>query len=101
MGWARSSTSFSWRFSRLVAWCGDCGESFRYCGTWFPYLPHRAIARAHTRAVGGNALVSFNIQHTLFRETLKNQAYGLLSVSGDMVEGRLWTWRGFEYVSTF
>ena len=48
----------------------------------------QAIARAHTLAMGGNALVAFRIEHSLFRETIKNQAYGLLSVSGDVVEVR-------------
>lgn len=46
----------------------------------------QAIARAYTIAMGGNALLAFNIDYCSFKEPLKNQAYGLLSLSGDIVE---------------
>lgn len=46
----------------------------------------QAIARAHTVAMGGNALIAFRLEQTIIRETLKNQAYGMLSISGDVVQ---------------
>ena len=45
-----------------------------------------AVCRAHTLAFGGNAIVSFRIEQNQFQETLKNQGYGVLSVSGDVVD---------------
>ena len=48
----------------------------------------QAIARAHTIAMGGNALIAFRLEQTVLRESLKNQAYGMLSISGDVVQVR-------------
>ncbi|KAI9208468.1 uncharacterized protein BJ171DRAFT_207984 [Polychytrium aggregatum] len=45
-----------------------------------------SIARAHTAALGGNALVAFTIDQCLFSESIKNQGYALISISGDVVE---------------
>lgn len=47
-----------------------------------------AICRSHALSYGGNAIISFRIEHSHFDETLKNQAYGFLSVSGDVVDVR-------------
>ncbi len=44
-----------------------------------------AVVRAHVVARGGNALIGWRVECSLFRESLKNQAYGLVSVSGDVV----------------
>jgi uncharacterized protein YbjQ (UPF0145 family) len=46
----------------------------------------QAIVRSRAVSMGGNAVVAFCIENSLFRETLKNQAYGLVCVSGDVVE---------------
>ena len=48
----------------------------------------QAVARAHALAMGGNAVVAFRVERSYFRETLKNQAYALMSISGDVVEVR-------------
>jgi hypothetical protein len=48
----------------------------------------QAIARAHAVAMGGNAIVAFRVERSHFNETLKNQAYALVSISGDVVEVR-------------
>ncbi|KAJ3105317.1 hypothetical protein HDU97_008214 [Phlyctochytrium planicorne] len=45
-----------------------------------------ALVRSHTAALGGNALLSFNVDQFLFQESIKNQGYSFLSVSGDVVE---------------
>lgn len=44
-----------------------------------------ALARANVIALGGNALVSFKFDQMLCTENVKNQAYALLSVSGDVL----------------
>ncbi|ORX88915.1 hypothetical protein K493DRAFT_384143 [Basidiobolus meristosporus CBS 931.73] len=46
----------------------------------------QALARAHVAALGGNAIVALRIDQTAFEESLKNQGYGLISISGDVVE---------------
>ncbi|KND04384.1 uncharacterized protein SPPG_00115 [Spizellomyces punctatus DAOM BR117] len=51
-----------------------------------------AICRAHAFALGGNALVAFRMDQIVFEESLKNQAYALVSVGGDVVEVE--SWRG-------
>ncbi|KAI8851468.1 hypothetical protein BC829DRAFT_415211 [Chytridium lagenaria] len=45
-----------------------------------------SLVRAHTAALGGNALLSFSVDQSFFSESIKNQGYSLLSVSGDVVE---------------
>ncbi|KAJ1504680.1 hypothetical protein HMI54_015298 [Coelomomyces lativittatus] len=45
-----------------------------------------AVLGAHVQALGGNALVAFRIEHALFLESIKSQAYALISVSGDVCE---------------
>ncbi|KAJ3075681.1 hypothetical protein HDU98_007238 [Podochytrium sp. JEL0797] len=45
-----------------------------------------AIARAYTVALGGNAMISFTVEQSMFYESIKNQGYSLISVSGDVVE---------------
>ncbi|KAJ3113283.1 hypothetical protein HDU96_003587 [Phlyctochytrium bullatum] len=44
-----------------------------------------ALVRSHTEALGGNALLSFNLDYCIFAENIKNQGYSLLSISGDVV----------------
>ncbi|KAJ3220092.1 hypothetical protein HDU67_006848 [Dinochytrium kinnereticum] len=45
-----------------------------------------ALVRSHTAALGGNALLAFSVDQNVFSESIKNQGYSLLSVSGDVVE---------------
>jgi uncharacterized protein YbjQ (UPF0145 family) len=45
-----------------------------------------AVTRAYTAALGGNAMVSFTVEQSMFSESIKNQGYSLISVSGDVVE---------------
>ncbi|KAJ3333792.1 hypothetical protein HDU76_003606 [Blyttiomyces sp. JEL0837] len=45
-----------------------------------------AVARAHAGALGGNGLISFTVEQSVFSESIKNQGYSLISVSGDVVE---------------
>ena len=45
-----------------------------------------AIARSHVAALGGNAVLGYNMDQFIFHENLKNQAYALISVSGDVVK---------------
>jgi uncharacterized protein YbjQ (UPF0145 family) len=43
-----------------------------------------AVVVAHVQALGGNALVAFRVDHSGFHESIKNQAYSLVSISGDV-----------------
>ena len=43
-----------------------------------------AIIRAQVQCLGGNAVVSFNVDQIHFTDTLKNQGYALVSASGDV-----------------
>ncbi|KAL7751428.1 hypothetical protein RI367_003288 [Sorochytrium milnesiophthora] len=43
-----------------------------------------AIVRAHVQALGGNAIVAMQVEQSGFSESVKNQAYALVSVSGDV-----------------
>nr|KAJ3418010.1 hypothetical protein HK105_000483 [Polyrhizophydium stewartii] len=45
-----------------------------------------AVVKAHTSALGGNAMVGFSMDQTLFSESIKNQGYAFVSVSGDVVD---------------
>ncbi|KAJ1658009.1 hypothetical protein IWQ61_002673 [Dispira simplex] len=45
----------------------------------------QATLRAHVTALGGNALLSLHIDQCLVEESLKNHAYALISISGDVV----------------
>ncbi|KAF9970101.1 hypothetical protein BGZ73_007287 [Actinomortierella ambigua] len=45
----------------------------------------QAVARAHVAAMGGDAIVGLRVDETLFQESVKNQGYALLSISGDVV----------------
>ncbi|KAJ1554796.1 hypothetical protein HK405_004056 [Cladochytrium tenue] len=44
------------------------------------------VARAHAAALGGNALINFSVERAAFSESVKNQGYSLVTVSGDAVE---------------
>jgi uncharacterized protein YbjQ (UPF0145 family) len=54
----------------------------------------QAITRAHIAAMGGNGIVSYRVDQSQFRDNLKNQNYGLVSISGDVV--RISYKEGFE-----
>jgi hypothetical protein len=43
-----------------------------------------SIIRSHVQCLGGNAVVSFNVDQIHFTETLKSQGYALVSASGDV-----------------
>jgi hypothetical protein len=43
-----------------------------------------SIIRAHVQCLGGNAVVSFNVDQIHFTEALKTQGYALVSASGDV-----------------
>ncbi|KAI9145612.1 hypothetical protein BKA69DRAFT_1048633 [Paraphysoderma sedebokerense] len=43
-----------------------------------------AVVRAHVYAYGGNALVGFRLDQTIFHQDIKNQAYGMVSMTGDV-----------------
>ncbi|KAI9332249.1 hypothetical protein BDR26DRAFT_921829 [Obelidium mucronatum] len=45
-----------------------------------------AVARSYTVAMGGNAMISFTVEESMFYESIKNQGYSLISVSGDVVQ---------------
>ncbi|KAJ3030028.1 UNVERIFIED_CONTAM: hypothetical protein HDU68_010377 [Siphonaria sp. JEL0065] len=45
-----------------------------------------AVARSYTVALGGNAMISFTVEESMFYESIKNQGYSLISVSGDVVQ---------------
>ncbi|KNE63842.1 hypothetical protein AMAG_19074 [Allomyces macrogynus ATCC 38327] len=49
-----------------------------------------AVVGAHVRALGGNAMVGFRVNHAGYHEAIKNQAYSLVCVSGDVC----WVERG-------
>lgn len=44
-----------------------------------------SIARSHAAALGGNAVVSFSLDHVTVLESIRNQAYMLVSLSADVV----------------
>jgi uncharacterized protein YbjQ (UPF0145 family) len=44
-----------------------------------------AITRSHAAALGGNAVVSFNLDQVTIQESIRNQAYMLVSLSADVV----------------
>ncbi|KXS11897.1 hypothetical protein M427DRAFT_415971 [Gonapodya prolifera JEL478] len=48
-----------------------------------------AIARSHAAALGGTAIIGFRLDQAVFFENLKNVAYSLISVSGDVVVAQL------------
>jgi uncharacterized protein YbjQ (UPF0145 family) len=43
-----------------------------------------AVVRAHTLALGGNAVVGYTVDQSVFYETI-NHGYALVSISGDVV----------------
>ncbi|KAJ3271764.1 hypothetical protein HDV01_006372 [Terramyces sp. JEL0728] len=45
-----------------------------------------AVIKSYVLCLGGNAVIGFNIDQSLFTESIKNQGYALISVSGDVVE---------------
>ncbi|KAG5457055.1 MAG: hypothetical protein BJ554DRAFT_3037, partial [Olpidium bornovanus] len=45
-----------------------------------------AVVRAQVGGLGGNALVGLRVDQSLFEESIKSVGYGLVSVSGDVVE---------------
>ena len=45
-----------------------------------------AVIKAHVLCLGGNAVVGFSVDQIHFTESLKNQGYALLSMSGDVCE---------------
>ncbi|KAJ3290886.1 hypothetical protein HK104_006469 [Borealophlyctis nickersoniae] len=48
----------------------------------------QAVCRSHAGALGGNAILGFSVDQIVVSEGIKNQAYALISVSGDVVEVR-------------
>jgi hypothetical protein len=45
-----------------------------------------AVVKAHVLCLGGNAAVGLSIDEIKFDESIKNQGYALLSISGDVIE---------------
>ncbi|KAF9936727.1 hypothetical protein BGZ67_002093 [Mortierella alpina] len=45
----------------------------------------QAVARSHVAALGGDAIVGLRIDESFFQESVKNQGYALISISGDVV----------------
>ncbi|KAF9413900.1 hypothetical protein BGZ94_000579 [Podila epigama] len=45
----------------------------------------QAVARSHVAALGGDAIVGLRVDETFFQESVKNQGYALISISGDVV----------------
>ncbi|KAJ3324791.1 hypothetical protein HDV06_006099 [Boothiomyces sp. JEL0866] len=45
-----------------------------------------AVIKSYVLCLGGNAVTGFNIDQSLFTESIKNQGYALISVSGDVVD---------------
>ncbi|KAF9925777.1 hypothetical protein FBU30_004483 [Linnemannia zychae] len=45
----------------------------------------QAVARSHVAALGGDAIVGLRVDESFFQESVKNQGYALLSISGDVV----------------
>lgn len=58
-----------------------------------------AVVKAHVVCLGGNAVVGFNLDQVHFTESLKNQGYALVSVSGDVMEVSYDADRNLEQVS--
>jgi hypothetical protein len=48
-------------------------------------LEVQAVVRAHVISLGGNALVSFQLNQSIIQERLKNHGYGLISITGDVI----------------
>ncbi|KAJ3037922.1 hypothetical protein HDV00_001200 [Rhizophlyctis rosea] len=46
----------------------------------------QSVCRAHAVALGGNAIIGFMVDSIILNEGIKNQGYGLVSVSGDIVK---------------
>jgi hypothetical protein len=59
-----------------------------------------AIVKAHVICLGGNAVVSFSIDQIHFTESLKNQGYAMVSVSGDVVQVAYLESRNLDQLST-
>ncbi|KAI9357657.1 hypothetical protein DFJ73DRAFT_186947 [Zopfochytrium polystomum] len=45
-----------------------------------------SVVRAHAGALGGHGMVNFVVEQSAFSESIKNQGYSLISVSGDVVQ---------------
>ncbi|GJJ78451.1 hypothetical protein EMPS_10810 [Entomortierella parvispora] len=45
----------------------------------------QAVARSHVAALGGDAIVGLRVDESFFQESVKNQGYALISISGDVV----------------
>ena len=45
-----------------------------------------AVVKAHTSGLGGNAILGFSMDQVLLSESLKNQGYAMISISGDVVQ---------------
>ncbi|KAG0293774.1 hypothetical protein BGZ98_002044 [Dissophora globulifera] len=45
----------------------------------------QAVARSHVAALGGDAIVGFRVDESFFQESVKNQGYALISISGDVI----------------
>ncbi|KAJ3049633.1 hypothetical protein HK097_009383, partial [Rhizophlyctis rosea] len=46
----------------------------------------QGVCRAHAVALGGNAIIGFTVDQIVVNEGMKNQGYGLISVSGDVMK---------------
>ncbi|KAF9918664.1 hypothetical protein BX616_006910 [Lobosporangium transversale] len=45
----------------------------------------QAVARSHVAALGGDAILGLRVDESFFQESVKNQGYALISISGDVV----------------
>jgi hypothetical protein len=59
-----------------------------------------AVVKAHVLCLGGNAVVCFAIDQILLAESIKNQGYGMISVSGDVVRATYQQIRNVGQLST-
>jgi uncharacterized protein YbjQ (UPF0145 family) len=59
-----------------------------------------AVVKAHVLCLGGNAVVSFSIDQIQLAESIKNQGYGMISVSGDVVRATYQQMRNMGQLST-
>ncbi|KAI9022024.1 hypothetical protein DFJ74DRAFT_768609 [Hyaloraphidium curvatum] len=45
-----------------------------------------AVVRAHSAALGGNAVLAFRVDHAVFSENVKGTGYAVITCSGDVVQ---------------
>jgi hypothetical protein len=58
-----------------------------------------AVVKAHVLCLGGNAVVGFSLDNIHVTESLKNQGYAMISVSGDVVKVTYSEGRNLDQVS--